>query len=112
MTHYTTLVQRCRATNTLLADEFATECERLERVALSEREAREKAEKALAAKDRAMGVLFDRLSAAGVKVPSAPRSIEGNFYVGDERYYFIRWTKPSGEIGELVRRIGSRYDFA
>lgn len=31
MTHYTTLVQRCRATNSLLADDLATEFERMER---------------------------------------------------------------------------------
>lgn len=32
-THYTTLVQRCRATNSLLADELEAEFRRLERKA-------------------------------------------------------------------------------
>lgn len=31
MTHYTTLVQRCRSTNSLLADDIATEFQRLDR---------------------------------------------------------------------------------
>lgn len=64
--HYTTLVQRCRATNSLLADEIEAEFRRLENLATSEREAREKADAALRSKDRAMDVLFKRLSKAGV----------------------------------------------
>lgn len=31
MTHYSTLIQRCRATNSLLADELSDEFQRLER---------------------------------------------------------------------------------
>lgn len=40
-------------------------CRSLERVVLSERAAREKCAAALRAKDDAMGVMFDRLKAAG-----------------------------------------------
>lgn len=65
MTHYTTLVQRCRATNALLADEIDAEFRRMEGERDSEREARHKMDGALRAKDAAMNKLFERLRAAG-----------------------------------------------
>lgn len=65
MTHYTTLVQRCRQTNSLLADEIDAEFRRLERVIEGEQEARFRAETALRDKDGAMNVLFDRAHRAG-----------------------------------------------
>ena len=66
MAHYTTLVQRCRSTNSLLADEIDAECRRLERERDGEREARHKADAALRMKEDAMQVLFDRMRSAGV----------------------------------------------
>jgi hypothetical protein len=66
MTHHTTLVQRCRTTNSLLADELAAEFRRLENERDGEREARERSDAALRMKDDAMNVLFDRLRTAGV----------------------------------------------
>lgn len=66
MTHHTTLVQRCRKTNSLLADEFAAAFRQLENERDGERECREKLAAILIEKDAAMGVLFDRMRAAGV----------------------------------------------
>lgn len=66
MTHYSTLVQRCRSTNSLLADEIDAEYLRLERERDGEKEARHKADAALRAKDRAMDVLFRRMRTADV----------------------------------------------
>ena len=66
MTHYTTLVQRCRQTNSLLADEIDAEFRRLERERDSERDAREKCDAALRQKDRAMSVMFKRLDKANI----------------------------------------------
>lgn len=66
MTHHTTLVQRCRITNSLLADEMEKEFKRLERERDGEREAREKADHALRRKDSAMSIMFRRLDKAGV----------------------------------------------
>lgn len=37
MTHYSTLIQRCRATNSLLADELSDEFDRIERARLDAR---------------------------------------------------------------------------
>lgn len=37
MTHYSTLIQRCRAINSLLADELSDEFDRIERVRLDAR---------------------------------------------------------------------------
>ncbi len=45
---------------------YANECARAANVIDGEREARHKLEAALTAKDKAMGVLFERLTAAGV----------------------------------------------
>lgn len=66
MTHYSTLVQSCRSTNSLLADEIDAEFRRLERERDGEREAREKSDAALRSKDNAMSVLLKRLDRAGV----------------------------------------------
>lgn len=66
MTHHTTLVQRCRITNSLLADEMEKEFKRLERERDGEREAREKSDHALRQKDSAMSIMFRRLDKAGI----------------------------------------------
>lgn len=66
MIHYTALVQRCRQTNSPLADEIGDEFRRLERERDSERDAREKMDDALRRKDAAMSVMFKRLDKAGV----------------------------------------------
>lgn len=48
------------------AEKLAAEVERLGRVAASEREAREKCDRALRMKDEAMGELLSRLQTAGI----------------------------------------------
>jgi hypothetical protein len=66
MAHYTTLIQRCRQTNSLLADELDREFLRMENNLGSERDARHRIEDALRQKDAAMDILFGRLRDAGV----------------------------------------------
>ena len=66
MTHHTTLVQRCRATNSLLADELAAEFRRLENERDGEREARHKLDAALRGKEAMMNTVVERAQAAGV----------------------------------------------
>jgi hypothetical protein len=66
MTHFTTLVQRCRATNSLLADEIAAEFRRLEGERDSEREARHKMDAAMRGKEAMFDKVVQRAQAAGV----------------------------------------------
>lgn len=65
-THHTTLVQRVRATNSLLADDIADEFDRLERRRDSEREAREKLDAAYRGKDAMLNKVIERAQRAGV----------------------------------------------
>lgn len=65
MTHHTTLVQRCRATNSMLADELAAEFRRLENERDSEREARHKLEAAWRGRDAMFNTVVERAQRAG-----------------------------------------------
>lgn len=66
MTHHTTLVQRCRATNSLLADDLEKEFRRLENERDGEREARHKLEAAWRGRDAMFNKVVERAQAAGV----------------------------------------------
>lgn len=60
------LAERVASSNALLAREIEGEFDRLQRTALSERDAREKMDDALRRKDKAMGKMFKLLDAAKI----------------------------------------------
>lgn len=65
MTHWTTLVQRCRSTNSLLADDMDRAFRQLENERDGEREAKNKLEAAYRAKDAMLNTVIERGQRAG-----------------------------------------------